>query len=155
MYSPTAWKWGAGPGLIFQTLPLAFGQMSFGTVFGTLFFGLLLVAALTSAISMLEPAVEWLEEKKGLNRLKGTLIAGISVWLLGLTTVLSFNVWADLHPLNFLPVFEGKTFFDIFDYLTANIMLPLGGMFIVLYAGWCMKSDSLAARAGTTAGCTV
>jgi len=135
---------GAGPGLIFQTLPLAFGQMSFGTVFGTLFFGLLLVAALTSAISMLEPAVEWLEEKKGLNRLKGTLIAGISVWLLGLTTVLSFNVWADLHPLNFLPVFEGKTFFDIFDYLTANIMLPLGGMFIVLYAGWCMKSDSLA-----------
>lgn len=135
---------GAGPGLIFQTLPLAFGQMGGGTLFGTLFFGLLLVAAVTSAISMLEPAVEWLEERKGISRLQGALIGGLSVWALGITTVLSFNLWADVHPLNFLPAFEGKTFFDIFDYLTANIMLPLGGMFIVLYAGWCMKPQALA-----------
>ena len=135
---------GAGPGLIFQTLPLAFGQMDGGTLFGTLFFFLLLVAALTSAISMLEPTVEWLEERKGISRLKGTLLAGLSVWALGITTVLSFNLWSDVHPLAFLPVFEGKTFFDIFDYLTANVMLPLGGMFIVIYAGWCMKPEALA-----------
>lgn len=134
----------AGPGLIFQTLPLAFSNMAFGTLFGTLFFALLLIAAITSAISMLEPAVEWLEEKKGIGRLKGALLAGGSVWLLGITTVLSFNHWSDLHPLAFLPAFEGKTFFDIFDYLTANIMLPLGGLFMVLYAGWCMKPQALA-----------
>lgn len=134
----------AGPGLIFQTLPLAFSNMAFGTLFGTLFFALLLIAAITSAISMLEPAVEWLEEKQGIGRLKGALLAGGSVWLLGVTTVLSFNHWSDLHPLAFLPAFEGKTFFDIFDYLTANIMLPLGGLFMVLYAGWCMKPQALA-----------
>jgi len=60
---------GAGPGLIFVTLPLAFGQMGGGILFGALFFALLLVAAITSAISMLEPVVEWLEEHKGANRL--------------------------------------------------------------------------------------
>lgn len=134
---------GAGPGLIFQTLPLAFGKMGGGTVFGTLFFFLLLVAAVTSAISMLEPVVEWLEEQKGISRLTGTLIGGISIWLLGITTVLSFNEWADFHPLSFLPVFEGKTFFDIFDYLTANIMMPLGGLLIVSYVGWFMKRESV------------
>ena len=60
---------------------------------------------------MLEPVVEWLEEQKGISRLTGTLIGGISIWALGITTVLSFNEWSDLHPLSFLPVFEGKTFF--------------------------------------------
>ncbi|MCV6611079.1 MAG: sodium-dependent transporter [Amphritea sp.] len=145
----------AGPGLIFQSLPLAFGQMPAGLLFATLFFFLLLVAAVTSAISMLEPSIEWLEEKPALNRVKATAIAGAAVWVTGLLTVFSFNQWAELHPLAFLPVFEGKTFFDILDYLTANIMLPLGGLLMVLYTAWCIKPmtviDELKLKSGTAA----
>ncbi|MBY4677544.1 sodium-dependent transporter [Marinobacterium arenosum] len=134
---------GAGPGLIFQTLPLAFGQMTGGTLFATLFFFLLVVAAVTSAISLLEPVVEWLEEQKGISRLTGTLIGGLTIWALGILTVLSFNDWADVHPLAFIPAFEGKTFFDIFDYLTANILMPLGGLFIALFVGWFMNKQAV------------
>lgn len=132
----------AGPGLIFQTLPIAFGQMPAGTFFATLFFSLLLIAAITSAISMLEPLIEWLEEQRGINRKVAALIAGVLVWSVGLLTVFSFNNWADLHPLSFVPVFAEKTFFDIFDYLTANIMLPLGGLFIVVYFAWFMNPEA-------------
>ncbi len=134
---------GAGPGLIFQTLPLAFGQMTGGVLFGTLFFGLLVVAALTSAISLLEPVVEWLEEQKGISRTVGALIGGLSIWVLGIATVLSFNEWADFHPLAFIPVFEGKTVFDLLDYFTANLMMPLGGMLIAIFAGWFMNKQAV------------
>jgi NSS family neurotransmitter:Na+ symporter len=133
---------GAGPGLIFQTLPLAFGQMSGGVLFGTLFFILLVVAAVTSAISLLEPVVEWFEEQKGISRLTGTLIAGISVWALGILTVLSLNVWSDVHPLGMFERFEGKTFFDLFDYFTANLIMPLGGLLIALFVGWFMSKQA-------------
>jgi NSS family neurotransmitter:Na+ symporter len=134
---------GAGPGLIFQTLPLAFGQMTGGVLFGTLFFALLVVAAVTSAISLLEPVVEWLEEQKGINRLSGTLIGGISIWVLGLFTILSFNEWANVHPLDFIPVFENKTIFDLLDYVTANLMMPLGGLFIAIFVGWFMNKQAV------------
>ncbi|MGY0217885.1 sodium-dependent transporter [Endozoicomonadaceae bacterium StTr2] len=134
---------GAGPGLIFQTLPLAFGKMAGGSFFGTLFFALLVIAALTSAISLLEPVVEWLEEQKGISRLTGTLIGGISIWLLGIATVLSFNEWAEFYPLAFLPVFEGKTVFDILDYVTANLIMPLGGLLIAILAGWFMNKQAV------------
>lgn len=134
---------GAGPGLIFVTLPLAFGQMTGGVIFGTLFFALLLVAALTSAISMLEPVVEWLEEHKGISRSKSALIGGLAIWLVGIGTVLSFNNWAEFHPLAFIPFFEGKTVFDLLDFLVSNLMMPLGGMAIALFAGWAMKRQGL------------
>lgn len=132
---------GAGPGLIFQTLPLAFGKMSGGVLFGTLFFALLVVAAFTSAISLLEPVVEWLEEKKGINRFVATLIAGGTVWLLGIATVLSLNEWANFHPLAFIPAFEGKTVFDILDYVTSNLMMPLAGLLTAVLVGWFMKRE--------------
>jgi NSS family neurotransmitter:Na+ symporter len=134
---------GSGPGLIFQTLPLAFGQMTGGVLFGTLFFALLVVAAVTSAISLLEPVVEWLEEQKGISRLSGTLIGGISIWVLGLFTILSFNEWADVYPLDFIPVFENKTIFDLLDYVTANLMMPLGGLFIAIFVGWFMNKQAV------------
>ncbi|MEH6825949.1 MAG: sodium-dependent transporter [Motiliproteus sp.] len=133
---------GAGPGLIFQTLPLAFSQMPGGVLFGTLFFALLVIAAVTSAISLLEPAVEWLTEHKGISRLTGTLIAGISVWLLGIVTVLSFNVWADVTPLSMFERFEGKTLFDLLDFATANVMMPLSGLFVALFVGWFMSRQA-------------
>jgi NSS family neurotransmitter:Na+ symporter len=116
--------------------------MTGGVVFGTLFFVLLLVAAVTSAISMIEPVVEWLEDR-GIGRMLGALVSGVMIWLLGLCTVLSFNIWAQFHPLDFLARFEGKTLFDLFDFLVSNLALPLGGLAIAVYAGWAMKPQTL------------
>lgn len=123
---------GAGPGLIFVTLPIAFGQMPYGAFFGTLFFIMLSFAALTSAISLLEPTVAWLVERVGLTRQRAAVFTGITLWILGLGTVFSFNLLAHLT------LFE-KTFFDILDYTTANIMLPLGGLLIALFTAWIMS----------------
>lgn len=134
---------GAGPGLIFQTLPLAFGQMPMGTLFGTLFFVLLIFAAWTSGISLLEPIVEWLEEQKGMNRAISTLVAGIVCWALGIASILSLNRWADVAPLGFIPMLEGKTIFDLLDFFTANILLPLGGLLVALFAGWVMSRQAM------------
>jgi NSS family neurotransmitter:Na+ symporter len=133
---------GSGPGLIFQTLPLAFGHMPAGAFFGALFFILLTFAAWTSSISLIEPAVTWLVENHNMPRMKASVIMGVSCWLFGLLTVFSFNVWSDLHPLPMLETFRDKTFFDLLDYLTANIMLPLGGLLIAIFAGWIMRAEA-------------
>lgn len=128
---------GAGPGLIFQTLPIAFGSMEGGAFFGTLFFVLLVFAAWTSAISLIEPAVAWLVENRSWSRMKASVWCGVATWLMGLGTVFSFNIWAEA-------TLWGKTVFDLLDYLTSNIMLPLGGLFIAVFAAWVMKSSSSA-----------
>jgi NSS family neurotransmitter:Na+ symporter len=128
---------GAGPGLIFQTLPIAFGAMPGGQFFGTLFFLLLVFAAWTSAISLIEPAVAWLVENRGMSRVRAAIWIGILVWLLGLATVFSFNIWSGEEMQLF-----GMTAFDLLDYLTANIMLPLGGLLIAIFAGWFMARNS-------------
>ncbi|QMU61267.1 MAG: sodium-dependent transporter [Gammaproteobacteria bacterium] len=132
---------GQGPGLIFNTLPLAFGQMTGGLFFGTLFFILLVFAAWTSAISLIEPAVAWLVEKFTISRAKSSIICGLVAWTVGLGTVYSFNSWKKIEVFNgtFL---EGKSFFDILDYLTSNIMLPLGGILICIFAAWIMSEKS-------------
>lgn len=132
---------GAGPGLIFQTLPLAFGQMPMGSLFGTLFFVLLVVAAWTSGISLLEPIVEWLEEKDGMSRMGSTMLAGFVCWALGIASILSMNLWSDFTPLGSIGMFEGKTIFDLLDFFTANIMLPLGGLLVAVFAGWVLSRD--------------
>ena len=132
---------GAGPGLIFQTLPIAFGHMPGGTMVGVIFFTLLVFAAWTSAISLIEPAVAYLVENKGLSRNYAAVWIGALTWFVGLGTVLSFNLWKD-KTLTIPYVFENLTFFDTLDYLTANIMLPLGGLFIALFAGWIMREES-------------
>ncbi len=134
---------GAGPGLIFQTLPLAFGQMPMGSLFGTLFFVLLIFAAWTSGISLLEPLVEWLEEQKGMNRTISTLVAGLACWGLGIASILSLNLWSDVAPLGMFAMFEGKTIFDLLDFLTANILLPLGGLLVAVFTGWFMSKQAL------------
>lgn len=134
---------GAGPGLIFQTLPLAFGQMPMGSLFGTLFFVLLVFAAWTSGISLLEPIVEWLEEQKSMNRTRSTLIAGFVCWLLGIASILSLNLWSDFAPLGWIGMLEGKTVFDLLDFFTANILLPLGGLLVAVFAGWVMSREAI------------
>ena len=135
---------GAGPGLIFQTLPIAFGNMAGGTLFGTLFFVLLVFAAWTSAISLIEPAVAWLVEQKEMTRVYASVVCGAATWAVGLLTVFSFNHWASFTPLSWIDAFEKSTLFDLMDYLTANIMLPLGGLLIAVFSVWIMRrQDSL------------
>ena len=124
----------AGPGLIFQTLPIAFGQMTAGNVIGTLFFILVVFAALSSSISLIEPMVAWLIENHGFKRSHACWVAGAAAWLLGLGTVLSFNHWSEVKLF-------GHTFFELLDYLTANIMLPVGGFFVAIFAGWVMLRE--------------
>ena len=133
----------AGPGLIFKTLPIAFGQMDAGILIGTLFFVLLVFAAWSSSISLIEPAVAWLVENKGMNRIYASVWVGIATWVVGIGTVLSFNLWEDFKIF-------GLTFFDSLDYLTANIMLPLGGLFIAVFAGWLMHVQSSKDELNTT-----
>ncbi len=120
---------GAGPGLIFVTLPIAFGQMPLGTLVGTLFFIMLSIAALTSAISMIEPGVARMVEKFKISRFKACTLLGLSLWTLSVGTVLSFNLWAEYKLF-------GKTFFDMVDYLTANWMMPLGGLAVAVFSSW-------------------
>ena len=137
---------GEGETLIFITLPVAFGQMPWGTLFGALFFVLLAVAAVTSSISMLEPVICYFEEQKGLRRARMTVISGFVLWILGLGSVFSYNVWKDFYPLDFLTIFEGRVIFRILDYVTANILMTLGSVFVAIFAGWVMsKSTTLEA----------
>ncbi|WP_434151737.1 sodium-dependent transporter [Methylocaldum gracile subsp. desertum] len=124
-----------GPGLIFQTLPIAFGQMPGGSLFGVLFFVLVFFAAITSAIALIEPAVAWLSENQAMSREKACLWSGLSCWLLGLGTVFSFNLWSG-------NTWFGKNFFELVDFLTANIMLPVGGILVALFAGWIMRRET-------------
>lgn len=124
---------GAGPGLLFVTLPIAFGQMPWGSFFGALFFLLVIIAAWSSSISLIEPLVAWVVEKGFMNRVKASIMLGMLAWVLGLGTVFSFNIWQDVS------FFAGKDFFHSLDFITANIMLPLGGLLIAIFAGWIMK----------------
>ena len=133
----------SGPGLLFVALPNAFGAMPGGQVFGTLFFVLLVFAALTSSIALLEPIVSWAEEHKGVKRGTSALIAGSVAWLIGLASVLSLNHWKEFHPLGFIKVFKGQTIFDLLDYFASNVMLLLGGIVIAVFGGWVMsRSDT-------------
>jgi len=128
---------GSGPGLVFQTLPLAFGKMAGGALFGTLFFLLLTVAAWTSSIGLIEPAVAWSVETHGRSRAAAAAIVGGIVWALGFLTLLSFNLLADVKLFD-------RTLFENIDHLASNIMLPLGGLFITVFAGWVMCKNSTA-----------
>jgi len=125
-----------GPGLIFVTLPTAFGQMSGGMVVGAAFFLLLFFAAFTTGIGTLEPVVSWISERRGISRTKGTFIAGMGAWFVGIAALLSFNIWKHIHPFNLVPGFDGKSIFDTMDFTIASLLLPFNGFLIALFTGW-------------------
>ncbi|MCU7809599.1 MAG: sodium-dependent transporter, partial [Candidatus Thiodiazotropha sp. (ex Semelilucina semeliformis)] len=94
-----------------------------------------------------EPAVAWLVENRNMTRIRASVWIGLTTWVLGLGSVFSFNIWSgDEYKL------LGRTFFDLLDYLAANIMLPLGGLLIAIFSGWVMKTmssqDEFAMRSG-------
>ncbi|MDD5330917.1 MAG: sodium-dependent transporter [Sulfuricella sp.] len=136
----------AGPGLIFQTLPIAFGKMAGGTFIGTLFFLLVAFAAWTSAISLVEPAISWLTENTRMTRHQAAWLIGLTDWVLGIAALLSFNVWKDVHLL------FGLNVFDTLDKLTTNILLPLGGLLMALFAGWVMRTHHVQEELGLASG---
>lgn len=120
---------GAGPGLVFVTLPTVFSQMPFGSLFSFIFFVLLSVACLTSSISILEMPVSYLIEKFKMTRIKAAFIVGAIAYALGVTVSLGFGLWGDVKLL-------GKGIFDLFDYFGSNISLPVGGFATAILIGW-------------------
>jgi len=126
----------SGSGLIFKTLPLAFGQMPGGQFFGAMFFVLLIAAAMSSCIGCCEAVVSWVEERWGICRQRCVLYTVGTAWLVGLLSIMSLGEWADYYPLNFIPAFEGLTIFDALDFLAANILLLIGAMLTSIFFGW-------------------
>lgn len=130
---------GAGPGLVFITLPTIFTQMPLGSFFAFLFFVLLSIAALTSSISLLETVVAYFIDQKRWGRLKASVLAGALVFLLGIPSSLSQGA----VPISIF----GVSFLDAVDFLTSNIMLPLGGLLTAIFVGWRMKSEDVLTEA--------
>ena len=118
-----------GKGLLFESLPVAFHSMPLGTIFHSIFFILVSIAALSSSVSLIEPFTAWIEEEKIFSRLKGVIILGLIAWFIGLGTVFSDNIWANYE-------ISGLNFFEWTTVLTDQFMLPLGGLLICLLVGF-------------------
>ena len=130
---------GQGPGLMFVTLPLAFAEMPFGALIGGVFFILVLGAAISSSISLIEPVAAFLVERFDLTRPQAVFAMVMASWALGLLTVVSFNIYAEgtlFHTL------FGRSAFDFIELLT-NIFMPLGGLLIALFAGWALTHSEV------------
>ena len=125
-----------GAGLIFQTLPLAFGQMAGGQFFGAVFFLLLIVAALSSCLGGAEAVVSWVDERWQVPRKKGVLYFVGTIWLIGITTILSLGEWSDFYPLSFVPALAEETIFDLLEWFAANILLLIGAALTSIFFGW-------------------
>ncbi len=117
---------GAGPGLTFVTLPSVFAKMPGSSIWSALFFLLLFFAAITSSISLLEVVAAYFIDR-GWSRPKASVVMGILIYLLGVPCAMS---------LKGTPAIAGKSFFDTMDFLSSNVLLPLGGVFIALFVGW-------------------
>lgn len=122
----------AGPSLVFITLPMIFDQMAGGAIFELVFFILLAIAALTSTISVLEVAVAYFGEELALGRKNATIVSTIAITILGIFTTLSMGPMPELS-------IAGMSLFDLMDKTSANFLLPLGGLFIVIFVGWKLK----------------
>ncbi|HOY22265.1 MAG TPA: sodium-dependent transporter [Cellvibrio sp.] len=125
----------SGPGLMFVTLPVAFGSMPMGMLVGIAFFGMVVLAAWSSTMSLLEPAVAYFHERFGFHRISASLLVAGAAWLLGLGSVFSFNQWSDQQLL------WGMNFYACMDFFTTNLLLPAGGLLTAIFVGWVMKRE--------------
>ena len=137
----------AGPTLVFQTLPFAFQTMPAGALFGFLFFILILVAAVTSSISLLEVPTAWGIGERGWSRQKSALIFGGGAFVIGIACLLGYNVWSDVRPLGFWSLFENTDILDTIDGFTGKVMLPVGALLVSVFIGW--KADTNLLRTTT------
>ena len=126
----------SGPGLVFETLPYVFGKMPGGGIVAILFFLALIVAALTSSISMIEVGVAYLIEEKKLKRTTACVVLFLICWILGIFCALSFGPLAEVK-------LAGRSIFDFFDNLSSNILMTLGSLLTVLFVGWRLKKTEI------------
>ena len=150
--APTVMEWDT---IIEEKIVASKWRPELEKVFGALFFILMTVAALTSALGMLEPAVSWLEEHRGFKRASMAIILGVFIWLFGIPALLSFNIWSGFLPLDHVAAFAGKTIFDLMDFLVANIIIPVGGLLLALFAGWAISKESIADELGWSVDSTL
>lgn len=129
-----------GPGLLFVTLPAVFSQMPLGSVFGVIFFTLVLFAALTSSISLLEVVVSYVVDEWKWNRKMASIVLGGIIFLMGVPSSLGMGVWSDIRPI------MGKDIFDSVDFIASNVFLPLGGMMLCVFIGWFWGIDKALAE---------
>ncbi len=125
----------AGAGLIFQTLPVAFAQMPGGYLFAVLFFLMLAVAGITSMVGLVESVTAWLEDRFQMPRHQSALLVVGSVAVFSVISILSYNLWGEFR-------IGGLNFNDTMDFFSNQILLPLGGLCIALFAGWVMSRES-------------
>ena len=126
----------AGVSLLFQTIPSVFASMPLGGVFMVIFFVLTAVAATGAMISLYEVPVAYLVEQMKMSRAKATILVGVALAMIGSLAALSNSTLAGVQVL-------GKTFFDLFDYVSSNILLPVGGLFISIFVGWVWGKDNV------------
>jgi len=119
----------AGPGLTFITMPAVFAHLPFGQLFAVLFFCLLLVAALTSSVSLLEVVVSFMIDEFGMARRKAAILVSLAIFLMGVPASLSLGVWSEYTLF-------GKGVFDLLDYLTSNLLMPVVEVLLALFIGW-------------------
>ncbi len=125
-------------GILFTTLPMIFLKMPAGIVIGPIFFLLVIFAAITSAVSLLEVVVAYFIDEKKWPRKKATLFLGIAIWMLGIPSALSNGGWNWLTKIQFI---GNRNFFDTLDYIATNWMLPVGGIFIAIFTGWIVSVE--------------
>jgi NSS family neurotransmitter:Na+ symporter len=126
-----------GPGLMFVSVPYAFGNILQGELFGTLFFALVVIAALGSAVAMMEPIVRMVMQHRRWPRFIAVLVVTGIVWMLGLASILSFNAWQDDLW------FANWNFFELLDAITAGFLLPLVSLLTAVFVGWYMRPEIL------------
>ncbi|MDJ1464601.1 sodium-dependent transporter [Nitratireductor sp. GZWM139] len=127
----------AGPGLTFITLPSIFAQMPFGALFSALFFFLLAIAALTSAVALLEVVIVYFVDEGEANRRKVALIIGVVTFALAVPASLSLGIWSGY-------TIGGKSLLDALDFFTNNITMPLGGLLVAIFVGWTLRRTAVA-----------
>ena len=125
----------SGPGLIFQTLPVAFAQMPGGGVFAVLFFVMLSVAGVTSMVGLLESVTSWTKEKLNVSRQRSTILVVGSVTTFSVVSVLSYNVWAEYQLF-------GMNLNELTEALYDKLFLPMAGLLVALFTGWFMHRDA-------------
>ena len=138
----------SGANLMFLSLPIAFGELPLGDWVALAFFILLFVAGLASAISLLELLVAPLKRLLGFSRRSAAIGSGVVCWVLGVPTVLSFNLWADVHPLSAWPIFSEFNPFEIADGVTSNFLLPISGLLVASFAAWRLGEQDFLSELG-------
>lgn len=125
-----------GPGLLFVTLPVIFSQSTAGALIGGIFFIMVAIAAITSAIAIVQPPILWLQKVLRTNKMMASTLTVFVIWLLGFGTICSFNSCSGFYPLKFIPFFHEMTIFAVIEVVAINICLPVGALILALFVGW-------------------